>query len=462
MSVVIEGENFLALATQHIGGREPVTVDSGFEAFLDEVALEDVTLEDSHTLHARVPEGLVPGWHSLAVVGPLGRRVELPRAYFSSDRPLALLGARAELQQDHVSVGQRTRLLLTVENTGGTAALAVSALLHPAGEGQVEVIPELPSADIAPGGSVSLSWALEAAAPGDARFSLEVRGTESTTGVEVLAPSVEVGPLQIRNRAVLTPSLTASPPVVNVGQQVTLSLHVTNPGEVAVRGLVPDEPGVTTGRATLVSGPVPPSVDLLPAGGSRDFQWKYVADTQGALSFQAGAGGFDDFSGVEVRAPEARSAEVTVQLPGALEARFTRMPANVDVGQEFDAELEVTNTGDSTVLGVKLEAVSSSGAGQVTLLSGPVASADIPGRTSVVFRGHLRGAAEGSCVFHAGAGGVDATDGARVTALPVDSAPLTIQRPAALSATLSAPIRVRPGSSFGVSLTVTNTGSASA
>lgn len=457
--VRIEGENFLSLPTQHIGGEQPVTVDARFEAFLDDVPLEDVTLEDSGTLRATVPVGLAPGLHTLAVVGPLGRRVELPRAYFASDRPLAELRAGAALERDHVSVGERTHLVLTVENSGGTTALAVTPRLSPVGEGQVEVLSQPAPADIAPGASAAFTWELVAAAPGELRFTLDAGGTESLIGVELQAPSVEVGPLRMRNRAELLSSLTVSPAVVNAGQKMTLTLRLTNPGEIAVNGVVPGTPVVSGSLAVPGSGPEPESVDV-PAGESRELTWTYVAGPAGTTAFQVGAVGRDGFSGVEVRAPEARSEDVRVQVPGALSARFASVPTSVNVGQPFDIELEVRNPGESTVLGVKPEGVGC--ASQVVLVAGPEpAIADIPGGTRMLFRARLRGAGEGSCTIDVVGSGVDGTSGAAVKC-PSVSLPLNVRRPAQFLLALSAPSRSGPGRAFKVSLTVTNTGSSTA
>lgn len=464
VSVVIEGENFLPLATQHIGGGEPVTVDARFEAFLGELALEDVMWVDGRTLRARIPGGLAPGWHPLVVVGPLGGRVELPRAYLSSAVPLARLEARASLEREKVSVEERTRLVLTVENTGGSAALAVTPVLSPLDDGRVEVRPESGPADIAAGGSASFTWELEATAPGDVRFSLEVLGSEELTGMELRAPVVEVGPLRIRTRAVLTASFLPTPQVVNEGQAVSVTLRVTNTGETAVLGVVPAEPVVLGSRADLVSGSEPASADI-PAGESRDFYWTYKAGRAGTMSFQVDAEGHDAHSGVEVRAPNARSDDIAVQLPGALVARFSQLATSVNLGQEFDVELEVLNLGDSAVFEVKLDATGSSGTGQVSLAPGSQpepASVDIPGHGRAVFRARLVGTGVGSCILQAGARGVDQTDGASVVATRVDSSPVNVRWPAALTATLSAPSSVKPGNTFGVSLKVTNTGSTDA
>ncbi|AKJ04526.1 Flagellar hook-length control protein FliK [Archangium gephyra] len=463
MAVVIEGENFLPLATQHLGGEAPVTLDDHFEAFLDEVVLEDVTWVDARTLRARVPGGLAPGWHSLAVVGPQGVRVELPRAYLSSLAPLARLEAWAVLERGQVSVQERTRLVVTVENKGTSAALAVTPVLHPVGEGRVEVVSEPGPTGIAAGGSASFAWELAAAAAGDVLFTLEVQGSEELTGTALRAPDVEVGPLRIRNRAVLSASfLSPEHQLVNVGQRVKVSLLVTNTGETGAIGVVPGVPVVTGPLAVAVSGPAPRSADL-PPGASQEFAWEYVAGQAGTLVFQVDAAGRDAFSAVEVRAPEARSAGISVQLPAELAVRFPSLPTSVNQGQEFLVEVEVTNKGDSALRDVVLDGEGASGTCAPELVPGTMpwpASVDLlPGKGKAMFRARLIGKAEGSCVFHTGARGKDQTDGVTVVLAPVNSSTLFVRRPAALTATLSAPSGIKPGNTFDVTLTVTNTGS---
>jgi len=462
VSVLIKGENFLPLATQHIGGGAPVTVDARFEAFLGEVALEDVTFVDASTLRARVPGGLAAGWHALAVAGPLGGRVELPRAYLSSAVPLARLHAQARLERDRLPVEERTRLLLKVENTGSSAALGVTPVLSFVGEGRVEFLSEPAPADIAAGGSASFEWELRAAAPGDVRFTLEAQGSEALTGTELRAPAVEVGPLQMRHRTVLAASFLPAPQLINVGQPVKLSLRVTNTGETAALGVAPGEPDVMGPIAVAVSRPAPGRVDLLP-GQSHEFEWVYVAGRVGTLSFQVAAAGRDDFSGVEVFSPEARSVDIAVQLPAELSARFSSLPTSVNLEQEFVAELEVSNLGDSALLGVELEKTGSLGDCQLELVPGtepwPKRVDLLPGKGKAVFRARLIGRAEGSCVFQAGARGVDQTDGTPVVLSPVNSPTLSVRRPASLTATLSAPSGIKPGNTFDVTLTVSNTGS---
>jgi len=313
--VVIEGENFLGLATWHLGEREPVAVDTRFEAFLDEVALEDVTVEDVHTLRARVPAGLAPGWHTLVVVGPQGQRVELPRAWFASERPLARLQAQVALERTQVEVGERVRVLLTVENVGSTAALGVAPVLRLAGEAQLERLLEpRPAPELAPGARASFTWELVAAASGEARFSVEAVGQEQELGLELRMPVVEVGPLWIRPPpGSLVARFSPLPTTVALGQTFDVALEVTNPGGHPVLGVRPDAYGYSgTGWVTLVSGPEPASADI-PAGGRVVFRGRLQASRVGPCTVRAGASGLEQSRGVTVVAPAVDSSTVTVR-----------------------------------------------------------------------------------------------------------------------------------------------------
>jgi|GEM_PF-3260866 len=423
VSAVLEGENFLPIATQHLGGPEPVTMESRFDVYLGERRLSDVTWEDARTLRLQIPEGLSPGWYSLEVETPWGERVELPRAYYASERPLASLRASATWTRERLWVGEETRLLLTVENTGGSRARAVHPELRVEGPGrEVELRPEASPSDVEPGERVSFAWKVGARTPGASRWRLDIQGQDEASGNTLTVPSLETE-LQVRERPELTASLQVSPSVANVGQNVRVTLHVDNAGASRVRDVRPtapviDGPGSVAGS---LSKPNPERADV-PPGEGRDFSWTYVASRPGAVNFRVGVGGFDEFSGSGVATEELRAPPITVQTPVRLVAAFTHVPVNVKAGEFFLVDLEVLNPGDSPVLGVTLDRASASGSGQVTLVSGPEPTrVDIPGKGRVVFRAQLVARQRGTCVFRAGARGVDQTDGTTVSSPSIDS-----------------------------------------
>lgn len=423
----LEGDHFLDFAIQHVGGQEPVTIDSHFEAFLGDVALEDVVLQDEHSLGVRIPAGIAPGWYTLRVVGPLGQRVELPHAYYASERELASLEAQATWEQPRLRVGQSTQLRLDVTNPGGTAALGVTALLHLEDAPDVVLRSGPAAQDIAPGASIPFTWELDALQAGTERFTLELQGQEELTATPLAPTPVGVTPLEIRDQPVVLTSVSTSPEVVNLGQSIQVTLHVTNTGSEALHDVTPGEPQPEGVPATRLSGPEPASADLA-AGESRDFVWTYGATQVGSAIFQVDAVGSDAFSGEEVRAPAARSSGLLVQRPGALLARFPGVPSSVTLGTPFDVQLEVSNTGDSLVRGVQLEATGISGSCQVNLVSGPTpASLDLAGGDKKVFQAKLSATSRGTCTLRAGARGQDSTDGTQVSAAPVDSSALTVR-----------------------------------
>ncbi|QRN93418.1 hypothetical protein JRI60_30015 [Archangium violaceum] len=417
--VVIEGENFLSLVTQHIGGSELVSEDARFDAFLDEVALEDVALEDEHTLRARVPEGLAPGWHALSVRGPLGRRVELPRAYLSSDRPLAVLGARAVVESDHVWVGGRTRLVVTVENTGGSAALAVTPVLSLVGEGRVELGSRPEPADIGPGTSAFFVWELGAISSGELRFTVEVRGSEETTGMELPVLTVEEGPLQIRNRPELTAVLTSSAPVVNVGQRFELQLEVKNSGDTAVLDVTAVEMvSGCDGTVSLVEGPHPTLVTI-PGRQSRFFSATLAGTGEGTCVFRAWARGREETEGTQLEAPVVATT-VKVQRPSALSVTFST-PIRARPGSIFSVDLTVRNTGSTRALGVQLTSPRVSRGIVVPTSEPALTPVDLDGGASTTFTWNYRAIGLGRVFFSASASGTDGLSGSPVTSGEVSS-----------------------------------------
>jgi uncharacterized protein YfaS (alpha-2-macroglobulin family) len=430
VSGVIEGENFLSLPTQHVGGEDGVTMDSDFEVHLGSRVLDDVTWTDMRTLRVQIPEGLAPGWYPLTVVTPMGGRVELPRAYYASDRPLAALTAEAFVERTRLWTGDQTHLVLTVHNPGGTRALDVRALLRPVEEGGVELLsaPEPEPLDVEPGGNASFSWKLGALAKGTVHFALEVHGREEMTGQTLQAAPQA---LQVDVRARPSSMLLVSPQVVTTGQPFTLTLRVTNNSESPLHDVWPWRPTIEDVSVALPSEPSPRRVDLAPQE-SRDFVWNVYATSAGGGSFKVRAAGTDELTGKEVPILEATSPPLTVLWRGVLMVRFSQLPPSVRVGEKFDVEVSVENVGQSEVRGVELDGgglAQGNPSCQVSLVSGPTPQqVDLPGGQRTVFRAQLQAHQPGSCSFHVGALGQDATDGQSVVASHAFSPSVPVNR----------------------------------
>ncbi len=135
------------------------------------------------------------------------------------------------------------------------------------------------------------------------------------------------------------------------------------------------------------------------------------------------------------------------------------LPAAANVGQEVTLALTVQNGGDTPVDGVRLE-LTPGIPGAIALLE-PVEPQDVPAAERRTLTARLRAAAEGAVSLSIAAVGTDPRTGAAVEARA--DASVRVERPSALSATLALPPGpVAPQSVLVVTMTVTNTGAATA
>lgn len=455
--VVIHGENFVRLATQNVE-RAPAgeTLDT-YQAFLGETPLEGVRWVDAGRLEARVPQGLALGWHALRLVSPLGREVRLERAYYASDTPAARLAARASATPEATEVGVEARLALTVENTGGTAALGVTPAFAPAaGSPAAQLTLLTPPQDLAPGESAVFHWGVVGTGAGvlAGRFALAAReaGSERALAVADAASArlTLLAPPALRASALLTSGQTT------VGQTVRLLLTVHNDGQVAARAVTPRLEPFDLALAQVQSGPEPADVA---AGASRTFEWQLLAAAPGTLRLTATAAGTDALTGAPVGA-SAPAVTLGMQTPGALQATLAA-PAQVTVGQQLPLTLTVRNTGQSTARAV------APGEPRLfdsaTAVVGPAPQPqDIPGGTGRAFTWWLTTTGAGRLTVSMDAAGTDAVSGLPLSAAAASVGPVAVQSAAALAATLQAPTLVGTSAPFTITLTVTNTGQTTA
>lgn len=141
--------------------------------------------------------------------------------------------------------------------------------------------------------------------------------------------------------------------------------------------------------------------------------------------------------------------------PAGLDARFTALPASVDVGQAFAVTVELANPGEATALGVTVD-IRAAGAEPGT----PPAPIDVPGgevrRVSRTFTASLAG----EVLLGATAIGTDALGGGSLSAAAAPASVLA-QTPADLTAWFDLSPQVTTGE-LRLTLVVTNVGGASA
>jgi len=248
----------------------------------------------------------------------------------------------------------------------------------------------------------------------------------------------------------------AAPVHVTLGQWFTVSWTVTNSGGSGVSVDPALTPGPGAGLVTLASGPVPPGPLVLGAGLSQTFRWTYSAAGTGLAVFTVTAAG----------APCAAIVATGIQAPAVLVAQGFAWPSTRDVGQTFKVTFTVTNVGGATAAGVLPAPLQFFGSGAAAVVSGPTPSGPVvlPGGGAVTFTWTYTGTAPGFAGFSTTVAGTDQNTGAALTSGPVASSTLLIQAPAVLAAgpPVATPDPVCIGSLVTITLTVTNTGDATA
>lgn len=290
--VVIEGENFLSLATQQLGSGPAVEVDSQFQARLGDTQLTDVVLEDDRHLRAVVPPGLKTGWYALTVVSPLGRGAVVPGAYFASEHAAALVGTLSVPPE--LNVGQTTTFALEVKNTGGSTARAVTPrAMGATGSGGLQscATPEPASADIPGGAAQAFRCVVTGQFDGSVTFTASATGTDALDGRAVSMAPVGAT-LLIQRPALLTATLSVPAQAV-VGGPFSVTLQVRNTGGADALDVTPEVLGLSDPAGLVVRGGPTAVPVTLPGGGGQSFTWTVVATHEGSFHFTSGAHGHD-------------------------------------------------------------------------------------------------------------------------------------------------------------------------
>jgi hypothetical protein len=373
-----------------------------------------------------------------------------------------------------LSTGQMFNALLVVQNVGGAVASRVWAQ-PPRVAGLATLVAPPGPQDIAGGESATFVFAMQA---GSSAGSVSLSGSAAGSDADSQAP-LSAGPFDsnvatVQAAAQLSATLTI-PQSLSRGQSFTAHLVVRNLGDATAHAVLPqsDPPQVVAqvGGAAASSNDDPQVAVDIPGQGSASFEWTFTEDgtSSGSLELQVGAAGFDANSGLAVSAAPSTTAPAAVQEPPSLvvDSLALSPAAAISRGQAFTATLVVRNAGEAAATQVSPapmppSVVATGGAKAVTPDS--PAPQDIPGGGSVSFVWSFveDGASSGTLELSGGAAGLDSNSGASAFAAPVQSAPLTVQQPAALWATVAAPGRVDRGQSFAVSVTVTNGGEAAA
>lgn len=374
-----------------------------------------------------------------------------------------------------ISRGQTVTAILTVQNTGGAAALGVLPVPDPptvqpsGGAGLAPASGATNAVDVGPGASATFRWSYveNGSSTGTVRLRAGMQGADANSGQPVLSGRADSTRATVQTPASLSiTSLAIDAPQLSRGQAFTATMTVANTGQAS---------------ATLVSpNPSPPSrllaggadaatssaqAPITVAGGQTvQFVWSYLENGSGpgSIALSAAVRGADANSGAALSTAAATSLDVQVQSPARLEAQITA-PAFISRGQTFVVPVVVRNSGGAIARGVRATpSISASGGASASTSSAPAPVDLAPGASATFsFTCVEGGTASGGLSFSATATGTDANSTAAVQSAQV-RAQVTVQRQAALSAVFSMPATLTRGQTFSATLVVTNTGEAAA
>lgn len=317
-----------------------------------------------------------------------------------------------------VSVGQPTRITLTVTNTGQVAASGVSATLgFSAGAGTLTLVDGSNGTQSLAGGSATtFVWDFTAAAAGPVSFSQTVTGTDTGVGDDLtfLASST----LLVQTPAHLVGALASAQSAFRVNQADVVVLTVTNTGQAAaVLGTPTGEAGPSApALVTRLVGPVPAGPVTIPGGAAQSFTWVYQGAGNGSLGFSATVTAQDANSGSGV-AISATTPVVSVIGSPRLAVALALEPPTVKAGQTFVARLTVTNVGTASAnaVGGALMAADATKAA-VTAGPSPAGGGVLAAGASVTFAWQVVGKAPGAVTLTGSATGFDPIDASAVGA----------------------------------------------
>ena len=313
-----------------------------------------------------------------------------------------------------VNVGQTFSVTILATNSGEAAALGVlPTIVSQSGTAQVATVNPPPVArDIGASASASFTWKMTATAAGSFSLSFGVAGSDANSGTAVQSPQSTPSQILVQTPAQFTnATLTASPAQVTIGQEVTLTLVMTNSGEATAIKAAPFTTIVlqtTSGQTARIA--VPFAAQIVPGRTVGTWVWSESIDKAGGpASFIVTGGGTDQNSGANVSFPQATSNSLTV-FNGALLTMTTVSvpPPKISVGQDFVVAVDVQNTGDVDAMNVTPSIKLIVTATATTSDPAPIT---IPAGSTQRFQWTYHATGTGSLGFHVTAQGTDQLSG---------------------------------------------------
>ncbi|HRU38405.1 MAG TPA: CARDB domain-containing protein, partial [Candidatus Goldiibacteriota bacterium] len=331
--------------------------------------------------------------------------------------PAAVLAASVNLYPPVASTGQAVTMVMTVSNSGGELAYDVAAggITSAGSTGSLSPVsgPVSNTTTVSAAGEEHFTWIYTASSPGYVYVSATATGRDGSLHNTVSAAAAGSGVITVESASMLVSSLYLSHAQASVGQEITLTMQVTNNGQADALNVLPSVPVVSgTGSVTAVATP---AAQNIAGGAAAAFEWRYTASLPGTVQFTSRAEGTDENSLSSVNSGVASSPALLIQSAASLSAYMQASPAAIPVGGVITVVMTVSNLGQAQASSVTPALLSQEGTAAAGAISGPsAASYDMPGLSTAYFTWTFTAAGTGTVFFTVSAQGADSNSGLAV------------------------------------------------
>ncbi|MBI3892551.1 MAG: hypothetical protein HY303_13590, partial [Candidatus Wallbacteria bacterium] len=366
------------------------------------------------------------------------------------------------------SKGQLKQFSYIITNTGGasgaTATIQAASLTF-ANMTDIQVaVQTLPPA-VAAGATATVVFNVTVgpnSVPGNWPATVSITAADANSGANVSQTnSTTAGGLTIQTPAALSVGAFVDPSPVSISQTFNLVVPVQNTGQASATITTAFMVFSGNNMFANVTGPQ----TTIPGLSSRNITLQVTVlagATPGARTGSFSIFGFDANSNAGISVSNQNVGTITLVTPAALTVVGTIIPANVSQSQVFNLTVNVKNTGGNTAqslssgLVVAGMSTTPSGSNPTTLAAGVTAP--------FVYSVTVPGGALGSQTVGITMTGNDISNGLTVTPINQNVGSFTVQTAPIVStiSVIASQTNVTQGQTFNISLTVQNTGQATA
>lgn len=379
-----------------------------------------------------------------------------------------------------VDVGQAISVTFSVQNGGTATADLTSVALSPTGTATgvtcTGPTPAMPQS-VGAGEKRDFAFSCRATGAGVLQIGGNVAGTDHTSHAP-LSDAATPDTISVQAPPALTAALTRDRATISLGQSVSVTLTISNAGggsATLTRAPVPTAAVGTDQTKVSCGAPSPASLLTVPGGGSVTYTWTCAPISTGTLNLGAQVSTSDDNTRLALAQVNAPNVTVAVQNPANLVAvTGVTGSTTVDVGQPVSVTFNLINGGAAAAdIASVTPTVDPTSAVTATctapLRNGlPFAPFSIPGGSNAVLTWTCTPGAPavGTSATLVLSGAVVATDHNSGGALAptVTTFSLTVQTAASVTSIAldASPSTVDTGQSSAISLTLRNSGGATA